>query len=73
MEAQLGAAHQAGLAWRDERASLINDVAAAHAEAANSRSRVADAALAAAKAAEREMASLLSSRDAEVAELRRRY
>ena len=53
-EAQLGAAHQASLKWREERAALQQELTEVHAQVGTLTAKVADAALAASAAAERE-------------------
>ena len=69
-EAQLGAAHQASLDWREERSRLTQQLAAAQADAQATRSRMADAALAAAAAAEREARAELTGAQRQLKELR---
>ena len=69
-EAQLGAAHQASLEWREERSRLTQQLAAAQADAQATRSRMADAALAAAAAAEREARAELTGAQRQLKELR---
>ena len=71
-EAQLGAAHQASLKWREERAALTQQLTAAQTDAQASKARMADAALAAAAAAEKEVRVELTSAQKALKELRGR-
>ena len=69
-EAQLGAAHQAALAWRDERSALQQQLTQARADASAARGKVADAALAASAVAEREKHGAIESREKTIRGLR---
>ena len=71
-EAQLGQAHHASLQWREERSSLLQDLAEARADATAARAKVADAAFAASAAVEKESRAVIGTREKEIEALKKK-